>query len=116
MKIQPYCQRTNQKTYCQRTKVETTNLMKIQPYCQRTQAFQILPLNMNAQILLVSEIRRFFSSFFSGNLDLKKFTKFWDSQWLQIWPLNFSRGPLSFRDDAFKMGYKKFNSSKLPTL
>ena len=39
-----------------------------------TQASQILPLNMNAQILLISEIRRFFL-FFPANLGLKNFPK-----------------------------------------
>ena len=72
---------------------------------------------MNAQILLVSEIRRFFQFFFSGNLGLKKFTKLWIpnpivgcSQGLSVvanLASNFSRGPLSFRDYAFKMGIKK---------
>ena len=36
-----------------------------------TLASQILPLDMNAQIFLVSEIRRFFQ-FFSGKLRFKK--------------------------------------------
>ena len=55
--------------------------------------------------------KTFFKFFFSGNLGLKKFTKFEipnpivgalkDSQWLQILPPNFSGGPLRFRDEAF---------------
>ena len=44
-----------------------------------TQASQILPLNMNAQILLVSEITRFFQFFFFGKLRFKKIHKILDS-------------------------------------
>ena len=47
-----------------------------------TQASQILPLNMNARILLVFEIRCFFMiySIFVGNLKLKKVHEIWNSQ------------------------------------
>ena len=44
-----------------------------------TQASQILPLSMNAQTLLLSEIRRFFLNFFFGKLRFKKIHKILDS-------------------------------------
>ena len=68
--------KTSQRTYLQRNSKNLKLLTLLSAY---TQASQILTFNMNAQILLVSGIRRFFQfffNFFSGNLGVKKFTKF----------------------------------------
>ena len=79
--------KNSQRTYLQRNSKNLKLLTLLSAY---TQASQILPFDMNAQILLVSGIRCFFN-FFSGNLGVKKFTKFWIpnpivgcSQWLSV--------------------------------
>ena len=70
-----------------------------------TLASQILPLNMNAQIFLVSEIRLFFSIFFSGNLGLKKSTKFCIPNFMRVLSETFSgfKSGLQISPEAHKI-------------